>query len=229
MDVGDAPLDGGKRLAPECVHVAVLGGHRGGRARRAAEVERDGAGLERLDLRERLGEPVELARVIERLGRRPHAAQHVQIFVGAAIARVVVEPVAVTRLLGIAAARDDVQSDATVRHVVQRGRSACGQRGRHEAGPVRDEVAQPLGVRGSIPRHRKPLGRRRGVPDEHAVEAGLLVSLGEGAQPLRVDGAADHVHGRAVRPLRLHPDHADDLDGHGGDPIPWAPISSTAR
>src|SRR5207245_7793618 len=141
-------------------------------------------------------------------------------FGGAAIARVVVEPVAVTRLLGIAAARDDVQRDAAVRHVVQRGRGACGQRGRHEAGPVRDEVAQALGLRGRVARHRESLGRRRGVPHEHAVEAGLLVSLGEGAQPLRVDGAADHVHGRAVRTLRLHPDHADDLDGHGGDAIP---------
>src|SRR5438477_4627224 len=151
-----------------------------------------------------------------------------QIFVGAAIAHVVVEPVAVTRLLGIAAARDDVQRDAAVRHVVQRGRGACGQRGRHDAGPVRDEVAQALGVRGRVARHREPLGRRRGVPHEHAVEAGLLVSLGEGAQPRRVDGAADHVHGRAVRALRLHSDHADDLDGHAGDAIPPAATRSTA-
>jgi len=43
------------------------------------------------------------------------------------------------------------------------------------------------------------------------------MGLGEVAQPPRVDGPADHVHGRAVSPLRLHPDHPDDLDGHGGD------------
>src|SRR5207302_10509772 len=74
VDVGDTLLDGGERLAPERVHVAVLGRYRGRRARGAPEVERDPARLERLDLRERLGEPIELALVIERLGRRPHAA-----------------------------------------------------------------------------------------------------------------------------------------------------------
>jgi hypothetical protein len=93
--------------------------------------------------------------VIERLGRRPHAAQHVQVFVGAAIARVVVEPVAVPRLLGIAATRDDVQRKPTTAHqVIEAHRLTGGEAGRDKAGAVREQELEVLG-RGPRTRHRR--------------------------------------------------------------------------
>src|SRR5256885_9697292 len=55
---------------------------------------------------------------------------------------------------------------SAVRHVVQRGGGACGQRGRHEAGPVRDEITQPLGVGGRVAGHTERLGRS----EEHTSE-----------------------------------------------------------
>src|SRR6185436_19843351 len=61
----DALADGGQRLAPQHVHVAVLGadGVRG--LGGAAEVERDMRLLDGLDLREGIGHVIELALVVE--------------------------------------------------------------------------------------------------------------------------------------------------------------------
>ena len=88
---------------------------------------------------------IELAVVVERRGPRPRFAHDVEVLVGAAVARVVVEEVAVALLLGVVAAGDDVDGYATVAELVQRGRLARGQRRRDEAGPVRDQKAEPVG------------------------------------------------------------------------------------
>ncbi len=210
----DALADGGQRLAPQHVDVAVLGadGMRGFRG--AAEVERDMRLLDGLDLREGLGHVIELALEVEGPLLGPGPAQQDEILVGAAIARVVVEPVAVLGLVGVAAAGDDVQRDAPPGELVQRGRLARGQRGRHEAGPVGDEIAQALGVGGGVAGHEEAIGGGGGIAHQHLVEARALVGAREVPHPGGVDLTADDVDGGAVGAFRPHADHADELDGH---------------
>src|SRR5882724_2252971 len=194
----DALADGGQRLAPQHVDVAVLGpvGVRGFRG--AAEVERDVRLLDGLDLRERLGHVIELALEVEGPLLGPGPAQQDEILVGAAVTRVVVEPVAVLGLVGVAAAGDDVERHAPPGELIQRGRLARGQGGGHEAGPVGDEIAQALGVGGGVAGDEKALGGGGGVADQHLVEARALVGAREVPHPGGIDLAADDVDGGAV-------------------------------
>src|SRR5206468_9860106 len=111
-DLGDALAYRGQRLAPQRVHVAVLDADDRRRTGGAAEVQGNRRLLQGLDVGERALDPIELAGEVEGLLRRPDAAHDLQIFVGPAVAGVVVEPVAVARLLGVAAAGDDVQGQA---------------------------------------------------------------------------------------------------------------------
>ena len=170
--------------------------------------------LHGLDLGVGLRHPIELAGVVERLLLRPHAAQHGEVLVGAPVACVVVEPVAVLGLVGVAPAGDDVEREAAVGELVERGGLPRGQRRRDEARAVRDQVGQALGVGGGVARHHEALGGGGGVAHQHLVEARRLVGAREVADPRAVDLAADHVHGGAVGSLRPHPDHPDELDGH---------------
>src|SRR5262245_30012860 len=106
-DLGDRAADSRDRLAPERVHVAVPRADRESRAGCAAEVDRDRRPLERLDLRERAPHTIELAVEVERTLARPRAAQDLEVLVGPAVAGVVIEEVAVTLLLDVAARSDE--------------------------------------------------------------------------------------------------------------------------
>ena len=83
--------------------------------------------------------------MIERKRLGPSAAQKRDIFGGAAIARGMVGPVAVLRLIGVAAARDDVQRQATAAQLVERRQLAGGERRRDKARAVRQQETEPLG------------------------------------------------------------------------------------
>jgi hypothetical protein len=108
-----------------------------------------------------------------------------------------------------------VECDAPVAEVIERGRLAGGERGRHEARPMRDQVGEAFGVRGGIARDDEALRRRGRVADQYLVEASLFVGPREVAHPGGIDLAADDVHRGAVLALRSHADHPDELDGHG--------------
>jgi hypothetical protein len=172
--------------------------------------------LHGLDLGVCPGHPVELALVIEGPLLSPRAPQHGQVLVGAAIARVVVEPVAVPGLVRIAAPRDDVERHPAARELVQGRRLARGERRRHEAGAVGDEKADTLGVGGGIGGHEEAVSGGGGIAHQHLVEVRALVRQREVPQPGAVDGAADHVDRRTVRAFGPHPDHPDELHGHLG-------------
>ena len=77
----------------------------------------------------------------------------VEVFVGAVVALVLEQVVAVAALLAVAAAGDDVDADPAAGELIERGECPRGQRRRHEARPVRDQEVQPLGVRGRVSRH----------------------------------------------------------------------------
>ena len=59
------------------------------------------------------------------------------------------------------------------------GRDLAGGQGRRdEARPVRDQEAQPFGMRGGILGDEEALGRGGGVADQRQVEAGRVVRAG---------------------------------------------------
>ena len=74
--------------------------------------------------------------------------------------------------------------------LVQRGERPGGQGGRDEAGAVRDQEAEPLGVRGRVRRDLGALGLGRAVADQHPVEPGVLVGAGEASGVVGVDDRA---------------------------------------
>src|SRR5581483_11965616 len=206
----DARLHGSQRLAPGGVDVAVLRRHLSGRAGSAAEVDRHVWLLHRLHVGVATLEAVELAGVIERLRARPHASQHLDVLVRAAVARIMVQEVTVAALLGVAAAGDHVQGNAAAGRVVQGRNRPRGEGGEHKAGPVGDEEPQAPRLVCSVLRDEKPSRRGGGVADECPVEAGVLMGPGELGYPGQVHGAADDVYGGAGAALALRPDHADD-------------------
>ena len=118
---------------------------------------------------------VELALMVERRRLGPGAAQQVDVFGGAAIARFVVGPVAVLGLVGVAAARDDVHRQPPAAQLVEGRQFAGGERRRDEAGPVRQQEAEPLGHRRGVRPDHESVGRIREIADQHAVEPGPLV------------------------------------------------------
>ena len=122
---------------------------------------------------------VELAPVIERPGGSPDTPNDVEIFVGAPIARVVVQPVAILSLFHIAAPGDYVQRDAATRELIQSGGLASGQSGRYESGTVSYQIAQTFGMRRGVTRHLEPVRRRGGVAGENHVESRVLMNTGE--------------------------------------------------
>ena len=141
----------------------------------AAEVDRQVRLLQRPHRRRGALEAVELAVVVDRAVGRPERAEDVEVLVGAAVARVVVEEVAVAPLVGVAAAGDDVHGDAPARELVERRELARRQRGRDEPGPVGEQHAEPLGVGEDVGGDEEAVRSVRVVADQHAVEPGLFV------------------------------------------------------
>ena len=199
---------------PHHVDVAVLDADSEGDLGGAAEEDRDAAGLHGRDVGVGRLEVVELAVVVERGLAAQHAPHHVEVLAGAAVAGVVVAVVAVAALFGVAAAGDDVDGDAAAGEVVERGELAGGEGRRDEAGPVGDQELDPLRAGGGGLRHVQPVGRGRGVADQHLVEVRLLVGAGELAEVVAVDAAPDDAR-RRIPLRRLDPDHPDELDRHG--------------
>ncbi len=163
---------------------------------------------------------VELAVVVEGGGACPLQLHHVEVFVRAAVAVVVAEEVAVPLHLRVVAARDDVDGHAAFGELVEGRDLARGERGRDETGPVGDEEAEPFGVGRGVAGDAEAVGPGRAVTDEDAVEAGLFVGLGEGAEEVAIHVPADQVGGGAIE-LRsgARADHPDELD-HASPPSP---------
>ena len=88
------------------------------------------------------------------------------------------------------AAGDDVHRDPAVAELVEGGELAGGERRGDEAGAVRDQEAEPLGVRGGVRRDLGAVGLRGRVADQHPVESGVLVGADEPPGVVLVDDRA---------------------------------------
>ena len=205
------------RLAPEGVDVGVLAGHAKGRLGRAAEVDRDARALHGPDLGRGALDPVERALVVHRRLGGPDGLQDGDVLVGAGVALVLAQPVAVARLVGVVAAGDDVDGGPPAGELVEGGEGTGGRGRALEARAVRDEEADALRVRPGMGRDLQPVGPVAEPADQDPVEAALVVRLGRGAQVAGVDRRAAR---RMDLRLRARLDHADELDvaclGHGG-------------
>ena len=204
-------------LAPEGEGVGVLAADPVGGSRGAAEVQPDPRTLGGADLGVEVLDLVVPALVGERLLGGPGLLEDVQVLVGAVVALVLGQVVAVAALLGVAAAGDDVHRDPAAGELVEGGERPRGQGRRDEPRSVRDQEAEPLGVRGGVGGDLGAVGPGGAVADEHPVEPGVLVRPGEAPDVVGVDD-------RACRQpdLRfvLGADHSDELDGHVPPPSP---------
>ncbi|OJB51270.1 hypothetical protein BGV59_13110 [Burkholderia ubonensis] len=202
-----------ERFAPQRVDVRVSARDRERRVRRAAEIDRHVRLLVGPHVGIALAKAVMRAFVVERLRVGPDPAQDAEVFVGARVAGVVVEEIAVTLLFGVGAARDDVHREPAAAELVERRDLARGKRRRGEARTMREHEVNPLGRGGRVcdrQRRRRP---GRVVRHEDAVEAGRLVCAGEVAHVVGIDRVA----GRRVNlRLLLALDHADEFDAHLG-------------
>ena len=133
-------------------------------------------------------------------GRRlgPGVAQQREVLRGTAVPRVMVGPVAVFGLVGVAAAGDDVHRQTAITQLVQSREFAAGDRRRNEPRPMRQEEGEPFGDGGSVCADQKTVRRLRKIPDQHAVEASPLVNacgLGNDPGVKRRAGGRDQLRG----------------------------------
>ena len=91
----------------------MLAAHPVGRLRRPAEKDVGAGLLNGLDFGIEVLDAVIGTAMVEGRRRGPGLHQHVQVVVGPGVALVLVQVVAVTPLLGVAATGDDVHGDAT--------------------------------------------------------------------------------------------------------------------
>ena len=200
-----------QRFAPQRIHVGMLAGHRQRRFAGAAEVDGHMRLLQRLDFGEAGLEAVVLALVVEGLVAGPQPAQQRQVFVGALVALVVVQVVAIAALLGIRPAGDEVHAQPATAELVERGDLPRRQRGHREARPVRQHEMHALGVRCCIADGERGAGPRGVVRHQDAVEACGLMRLRKCLDVVAVDRRA--AGGMDLRDL-LALDHADEFDAH---------------
>jgi hypothetical protein len=200
-----------QRFAPDRECVRVLAADAEGGLRRAAEVERDVGLLRRAQVAPEVLDVVVGALVVERLAARPGELEDVEVLVGAGVALVLGEVVAVARHLGVGAARDGVQGDATARELVERREHARRDGRRHEPGAVRDEEAQPLGVLNGVGRDLRAFREHRRRADQHLVEARILVGARDAPGVLAVD---DRAGGPLDLRLLARVDQSDEFNAH---------------
>ena len=203
------------RLAPQRIDIGMLAGDRDRRIRRAAEIDRNARLLHAAHRGRGAGEAVVFPGMIHRAGLGPDALEDVHVFVGARVALVLRQRVAVAQLVHIVAAGDHVDRRASAGDLIQRGELARRQRRRDEAGPVREQEAQPLGVRRRRGGQQEPVGPVGEIAHQHAVEARRLRRLGEVADVAAIEDQRPRRMDLRGMPVM---DHADEFDGHGDYP-----------
>ena len=160
---------------------------------RAAEEDRNAVAAIRIQLREAALHLVVLAVVVERLLAGPFGANESRNSLGAGVALVLVVDVSPSCASSCVTAGDDIQRDAAAGEVVERRELPREQRRRGEARPLRDEHVQPLRHAEHVLADLQAIRQGRVKRQQRAVEAGVLVRLGQ-----RLDIGDD----RAADPLR---------------------------
>lgn len=165
-------------------------------------------------------DPIVTALEIEGLAAAPGVLEDVQVLVGARIALVVIEKVAVAPLFGCVAAADDVDCRASVAEMVEGGELARRYRRRDPAWPVRHQQAEAASFLGRLGSHLQAVRGRAVVSDQRPVEAGVLLGTGTGAEKGLVHQRTVARPGLAGFPMGKKTDELDAMGGaHGGAPV----------
>ena len=149
----------------------------------------------------------------------PDAAKDFDILVGARIAFVMRQEIAILALVGVVAARDDVNGEPPAAEMIERRQLARGQSRRHEARPVRQHQAELLRHKRRIRCDDEAIGGVGEISDQYAIEVRLFMGLREAAHVVDVDRWSAW---RMNLRCGLGADHADELDAHGRSP--FAPL-----
>ena len=156
---------------------------------------------------------IEVACEIERFVFRPGELHQFQIFRSPPVALVLGAEIAVAMLLVIRLAGDDVNREPATCEMIERCDLACQQGRGNEAGPVCDEIAEPLRPHRRIERDQKTFRRRGRIAHQHHVESGAIMGAGKFGQIGRRQAALDHMQAGSVT-RRRHADHSDNHHGH---------------
>ena len=149
--------------------------------------------------------------MVERAAAAPGLLDHIEEFIAARVALVVVQKVAVALLFGVVAAADDVHGQAAIAELVQGGQLARGQGRRDKARTVRQQDAQLFRLRCDIRGDLEAVHGAAAVGHQHAVETGVFVGAGDGTQERLVDDGtrAQHGFGHFLGGAK-----ADEFDAH---------------
>ena len=129
------------------------------------------------------------ALVAERLALGPRATDDLDPLRRPVVALVLVQEVALARLLGVAAARDDVHDRTAVRELVESGELLRGDGREDGVGPHGDDRLDRLGGGGDGRGDDERVGARAAVGHEGVVEAGVLERAGVVAQVVGIEPA----------------------------------------
>ena len=141
----------------------------------------------------------------------PDGLQRIDILVRAAVAAILVEMIAIARLLGLVAAGDDMHGGAATGDLVERREFPRRDRRSDEARPMGDQRRKQFRMRGDELAEQEAVRRIAIIADENAIEAARLVGLGHGADETEIH----HLWSRRMNlRLLLVMDHPDELDRH---------------
>ena len=178
---GAHPLDGlaglRQRLAPQGEDVGMFAGDGDGRFRRAAKIDRKMRFLQRANGGPGLLGLIEIVVNIHRLLAGPHLAHGVEEGVGAGVALVVVEIIAIPALLGIVAAADDMHRQAAPQQVLKGGEFARGKGWGNKTGAMGQQVLNFLRRQPGQGRHQKAVGLIGPVADQQTIKPGGFMGL----------------------------------------------------
>ncbi len=211
-DGGDLLGRVGERLAPQAVDVGHGGAGLVGGRRRSPERDVRSRLLHREDIADEVLERVVASGVIERLARGPHLLDDLDVLARARVAVVLGEAVALAGLLVVVAAGDEVDGDAAVADLIDRGERLGRVRRDRQVRAVGQQQLQGLGARGDERSGGCGVRRTAAVREQDAIPAVLLVGLGQPQRVVLVEAGSGA--GSGLRAVAGGGD-AEELDGHG--------------
>src|SRR5579871_3160513 len=189
----------------------MLAGDSDRRIGRTAEIDRNAWLLEAADRSGCILEPVIPAVVRDWPRFGPDALQDLHVFIGACIPLILIEPVAIAMLIHIVAAADDMDRRTTTGNLIKRRKFAGREGWCDETRPMRDQEADPIGVRCGTGRNQETVRTIRKISDKQPIEPAGLGCLSEVADVAAIQHQiARRMNFRALPMM----DHADEFDGH---------------
>lgn len=167
--------------------------------------------LQRAYRRPRLFRLIKVIGDIHRLFGGPHRAKGLKEGIGARIALVVIEIIAVAALLGVIAAADDMHRQPSAQQMFKGSELTRGEGRRDKTGTMSQQKADLLRRQARQRGHQKSVGLIGPVAHQQAVKPGGLVGLRETHDVIAVKNRTDRGDGFRRQAVA---DHAEKLNAH---------------